>query len=85
MLEWDNSDETPNPAPCRLARGSCCHFFPRPFSHSHGGIPRAFGIVFEPNKPDNVLLRSDVWGVFRSTDGGRLGYMVARSSMVQTR
>src|SRR5438105_4808928 len=40
-------------------------------AHAHGGIPRAFGIMFEPNKPSDILLRSDVWGVFRSMDGGK--------------
>jgi hypothetical protein len=27
--------------------------------------------MLEPNKPDDMVLRSDVWGIFRSTDGGK--------------
>jgi hypothetical protein len=37
---------------------------------AHGGIPRAFGIYFEPGNPDHILLRSLVWGAYHSTDGG---------------
>ncbi|HEX7669488.1 MAG TPA: hypothetical protein VF395_07895 [Polyangiaceae bacterium] len=38
---------------------------------AHGGLPRAFEIVVEPGDPDDVLLRSDLWGFFRSRDGGK--------------
>jgi photosystem II stability/assembly factor-like uncharacterized protein len=38
---------------------------------AHGGIPRAFSVVFEPGNPENILLRSDVWGIMHSADGGK--------------
>ena len=38
---------------------------------AHGGFPRAFGIYVEPNKPEHILFRSDVWGFFRSPDAGK--------------
>jgi photosystem II stability/assembly factor-like uncharacterized protein len=38
---------------------------------AHGGLPRAFEIVVEPGNPDDLLLRSDLWGFFRSRDGGK--------------
>jgi hypothetical protein len=41
----------------------------RPAS-AHGGIPRAQGIFFEPENPSNIILRSDVWGFFQSTNAG---------------
>lgn len=40
-------------------------------AHAHGGIPRAFGIIFEPGNPQHIVLRSDVWGIFDSRDGGK--------------
>jgi MYXO-CTERM domain-containing protein len=40
-------------------------------AEAHGGLPRAFSILSEPGNPDHILLRSDVWGMFRSTDGGK--------------
>jgi MYXO-CTERM domain-containing protein len=40
-------------------------------AEAHGGFPRAFSIFFEPNKPEHMLFRSDVWGLFRSTDAGK--------------
>src|SRR5260221_874313 len=45
--------------------------FTAPAARSHGGFPRAFGILFEPGNPQSILLRSDVWGLFRSQDGGK--------------
>lgn len=38
---------------------------------AHGGIPRAFGIIFEPGNPQHIVFRSDVYGIFRSLDGGK--------------
>lgn len=38
---------------------------------AHGGIPRAYGIIFEPGNPQHIVLRSDIWGIFRSNDGGK--------------
>ena len=40
-------------------------------AHAHGGIPRAYGIIFEPGNPQHIVLRSDIWGIFRSNDGGK--------------
>lgn len=37
---------------------------------AHGGIPRAYSILFEPGGGDMVLLRSDLWGFYISKDGG---------------
>ncbi len=37
---------------------------------AHGGIPRGFGVIFEPGNEKDIILRSDVWGFFRSNDGG---------------
>jgi hypothetical protein len=42
-----------------------------PQAHAHGGFPRAFEIVVEPGDPKDVLLRSDLWGFFRTRDGGQ--------------
>src|SRR5204863_6248394 len=42
-----------------------------PPADAHGGVARAFGIVFEPGSPSDVILRSDLWGFFRSLDGGK--------------
>ncbi|HEX7669487.1 MAG TPA: hypothetical protein VF395_07890, partial [Polyangiaceae bacterium] len=42
-----------------------------PRANAHGGFPRAFEIVVEPGNPDDVLLRSDLWGFFRTRDGGK--------------
>ncbi len=38
---------------------------------AHGGIPRAFSISFAPDDPKQILLRSDVWGLMRTTDDGQ--------------
>jgi hypothetical protein len=40
-------------------------------AQAHGGIPRAFEITEEPGNPRDVVLRSDVWGLFRTMDGGQ--------------
>jgi hypothetical protein len=42
-----------------------------PSAHAHYGIPRAFSIFFPPGNTDQILLRSDVWGVMHSSDGGK--------------
>jgi hypothetical protein len=38
---------------------------------AHGGFPRAFSILVDPGDPADILLRSDVWGFFRSRDAGK--------------
>jgi hypothetical protein len=60
----------------RLVRHAAISFIPAvcavsPAAHAHGGIPRAFEIQFGPDNPKNVLIRSDIWGLMRSTDGGQ--------------
>src|SRR5262249_55908248 len=34
-----------------------------------GGIPRAWGILFEPRKPSHLVLRSLFWGLFDKREG----------------
>jgi len=41
-----------------------------PEAWAHGGIARAYEILPEPGNPEHVVLRSDLWGLFRSVDGG---------------
>jgi MYXO-CTERM domain-containing protein len=41
-----------------------------PSAVAHGGIPRAYSIFFEPGQPDHIVLRSSLWGLFQSRDGG---------------
>jgi len=50
---------------------SCAIALPPSKARAHGGFPRAFSIFLEPNKPEHILFRSDVWGLFRSPDGGK--------------
>src|SRR5215471_5847876 len=50
---------------------ACAVSFPPSLAEAHGGFPRAFSIFIEPNKPDHLLFRSDVWGFFRSPDAGK--------------
>jgi MYXO-CTERM domain-containing protein len=38
---------------------------------AHGGIPRAFEILENKAKPEQFVIRSDVWGFFHSSDGGK--------------
>lgn len=42
-----------------------------PRADAHGGFPRAFEIIVEPGNPNDVVLRSDLWGFFRTLDGGK--------------
>ncbi|HVU02678.1 MAG TPA: hypothetical protein VHE30_13045 [Polyangiaceae bacterium] len=36
-----------------------------------GGTPRAFEMIAEPGNPDDLVLRSDFWGFYRTRDGGK--------------
>jgi len=40
-------------------------------ARAHGGNPRADGIVFEPGNPKHIVIRSNNWGIFQTTDGGK--------------
>lgn len=42
-----------------------------PKARADGGFPRAHDIFLEPGNPSHILIRSDFWGLFRSTDGGQ--------------
>ncbi|HVU03836.1 MAG TPA: hypothetical protein VHE30_18885, partial [Polyangiaceae bacterium] len=42
-----------------------------PDALAHGGFPRAFQILVEPGNADDIILRSDLWGFFRTRDGGQ--------------
>src|SRR5689334_1858928 len=42
-----------------------------PEARAHGGFPRAFEILVEPGNPNDVVLRSDLWGFFRTKNGGQ--------------
>lgn len=40
-------------------------------ARADGGFPRAHDIFLEPGNSDHILVRSDYWGLFRSTDAGK--------------
>lgn len=40
-------------------------------ARADGGFPRAHDILFEPGDSSHILVRSDIWGFFRSLDGGQ--------------
>ena len=42
-----------------------------PPAHAHYGIPHAFSIHVQPGSGQRVLLRSDIWGLMYSSDGGQ--------------
>jgi photosystem II stability/assembly factor-like uncharacterized protein len=37
---------------------------------AHAGLWRAFSVAVEPGDPDRIVLRSDVWGIVSTRDGG---------------
>jgi hypothetical protein len=39
-------------------------------ARADGGIPRAYGILFEPGKPSHILVHSQYWGLFDGQAGG---------------
>jgi hypothetical protein len=39
-------------------------------ARADGGIPRGYGILFEPGKPSHIVVHSQYWGLFDGTDGG---------------
>lgn len=47
-----------------------------PDAAAHGGIWRAYDIYVEPGNPDHTIARSDVWGLFQSTDGGKTWHWI---------
>ena len=40
-------------------------------AEAHGGIPRAFEFLENEARPGQLVMRSDVWGFFHSSDGGK--------------
>jgi hypothetical protein len=38
-------------------------------ARADGGIPRGYGILFEPGKPSHIVVHSQYWGLFDGTDG----------------
>ena len=38
-------------------------------ARADGGIPRAWGILFEPGNPSHIVIRSLFWGLFDQRDG----------------
>ncbi len=40
-------------------------------ARAHGGPPRGTQILVEPGNPNDIVIHSDYWGLFRSTDGAK--------------
>lgn len=38
---------------------------------AHGGTPRGTQVLVEPGNPNDIVVRSDYWGLFRTTDGAK--------------
>src|SRR5579871_1643424 len=38
-------------------------------ARADGGIPRGYGILFEPGNPSHIVVHSQYWGLFNGMDG----------------
>lgn len=59
------------PLPCLAVAAITSVLSLAPSARADGGFPRANDIFFEPGDPSHILIRSDYWGLFRTTDGGQ--------------